>query len=968
MGNRFFTAVGIVCVTVFGLTFTQWAQAAEATAPSASKENSDRRQIEEVVVTAERKESTVSDTSISITAFTAETLENFGIRNQSDLQNMVPATTIQPYDSAIRGVGRNFRNLGGDPGVATYMNEVYSEDLYTATIGSFWDIERIEVLRGPQGTLYGRNAVGGAMNFLYKKPTDDFEASIKTVLGDYGTQDFYGMVSGPLIENVLSSRLTASSRQHDGWVEDRGIGSDLDSGDETNVALQFEWQINDQNTFNIRANHADVDRVFGGGDGGGLIVLAGENNVLPPGSPGADSLRNFTVQSHGMRAVDSTVTNPSSSAFVDPSSPIFTYTNPTTGAPILAQRIRPGVDPSTGGYPNYGRDVNKSTSECVFLERDDIKGDDLCAFTNGYNNETFDQTGVQAEYNWEISDSLRFKYIFGYNDLLYERITENDSTASVTDDSQFYVNHEAKYVSNEMQLFWDVGDSLSFTSGLFYYDATIDQRYDFYSSTCAPQFCDPTWALDNILAIAAPGAVPGNPPLTFLQGNPNLIDVTSARKAADASGAGVGEFTVVTGPWLGDASLGSILNGPAYTPGSDIHSTNKTEREAYAVYTQGVWDINELFTLTVGARYASDDVKGEENLARYAETTAILDAIGINLALANILRGAINPATLQPTGVVEPWLGGVPIQFGAYRKLERDDQKLTWRVNLDYNLAEHHMIYGNVTTGYRSGGFNLAFFSQTPEYDPEELIAYELGYKARFFDNSLELTAATYFYDYETIHTFTEEACPPGGTIQSAESACAVVDSTASVQAAPGAEMTGFELEAMWLATDNLTVGGNFSYTDSEFTKSFFVVDGADPTTPGAIYNANNNPDRRIDVKGNQLPQVPETKSTLYASYLFQLADAGSLDLSTSWSYIDDVYFGSFAAELDKAPSYQRIDLRGNWKSPEERWIVSGFVNNVMDEIGIRQILRTGDTEGYRRTAQVSEPRVYGIELTYNLR
>ncbi|MFT5014371.1 MAG: outer membrane receptor protein involved in Fe transport, partial [Dinoroseobacter sp.] len=69
----------------------------------------DSRRIEEVVVTAERKESSVQDTSISITAFTSEMMDDFGIRNQSDLQNLVPATTIQPYDSAVRGVGRNFR-------------------------------------------------------------------------------------------------------------------------------------------------------------------------------------------------------------------------------------------------------------------------------------------------------------------------------------------------------------------------------------------------------------------------------------------------------------------------------------------------------------------------------------------------------------------------------------------------------------------------------------------------------------------------------------------------------------------------------------------------------------------------------------------------------------------------------------------------------------------------------------------
>ena len=94
-------------------------------------------QLEEVIVTAERREASIQDTSISITAFTGEMLEDFGIRNQEDLQNFIPATTIQPYDATVRGVGRNFRALGGDPGVATYMNGVYSEDLLTATAATF---------------------------------------------------------------------------------------------------------------------------------------------------------------------------------------------------------------------------------------------------------------------------------------------------------------------------------------------------------------------------------------------------------------------------------------------------------------------------------------------------------------------------------------------------------------------------------------------------------------------------------------------------------------------------------------------------------------------------------------------------------------------------------------------------------------------------------------------------------------
>ncbi len=166
------------------------------------------RRIEEVVVTAERKEASIQDTSISISAFTDQFLDDFGIRNQEDLQNFVPATTIQPYDSTIRGVGRNFRALGGDPGVSTYMNGIYSEDLLTATAATFWDVERIEVLRGPQGTLYGRNAVGGAINILYKEPTNEFEAAVKGILGNFGTQEVYGAVSGPLVKDKLMGAST----------------------------------------------------------------------------------------------------------------------------------------------------------------------------------------------------------------------------------------------------------------------------------------------------------------------------------------------------------------------------------------------------------------------------------------------------------------------------------------------------------------------------------------------------------------------------------------------------------------------------------------------------------------------------------------------------------------------------------------------------------------------------------------
>jgi iron complex outermembrane receptor protein len=949
--------------------------AASFALPSAVQaDDDDARRLEEVVVTAERRESSVQDTSISITAFTSEMMDDFGIRNQSDLQNLVPATTIQPYDSAVRGVGRAFRNLGGDSGVATYMNGVYSEDLYTATIGSFWDVERIEVLRGPQGTLYGRNAVGGAMNFLYKKPSDEFEFAAKGIVGDYNTRDAYFMVNAPLVEGVLNARLVGSSREHDGWVEEKGpIGDDLDSGDETNIALNLEWIINDNMTFNVRQNKADVDRVMGGGNGGGLVVLNGENIY-------GDQLRNTTRYSHGLRAVDATVTDPTNQAFVDPTQPILNFTNPTTGANITAQYVRPGIDDGSQRRNEFfGSTIDPS--DCVFLDREDIDGDDLCAYTNGQNSEIFDQQGTQAEFAWDISDAVQFKYIFGYNTLLYERITDDDNTYNPVLDQQFYVNHEAEYVSHELQLFWDVGDNLTFTSGIFFYDSVIDQRYDFYSTN--DKYSNPAFSIDGsspagtgvneatIIAAITAGAglpagsiVPGDPALGFLFGA-TPANFQTAKDAARAAGAPEGNFTIATSFWGGGADfLGDIPHGPA-VGASTIASTNKTEREAFAAYTQGVWDINDRFTLTFGIRYAEDDIEGEELLSQYAESNAVMDAFGLDLLTVNVIRGAIDPATLQLTGAIEPWLDGTPIVFGAFRDVSRSDDDVTFRVNLDYNLTDDVLVYGNVTSGYRSGGFNLAFFSRTAQYDPEQLTAYELGLKGQYFDSTLQANASIYYYDYESIHTATEEACPVNETLESAQSACAVVQSTTSVQAAPGAEVTGFEIELLWLATDALTLGGNFSYTDSEYTEDFFVVDGADPSVPGSIYDAATENDRRRSIKGNSLIQVPETKLSLYGNYEVPLASNGKLNFLANYSYVDEVNFSAFESPLDIAPEYQRIDLRATWTSPSESWVVSGFVNNVTDEIGIRQILRHGAADGYRRTAQVTEPRVYGLEVSY---
>lgn len=945
----------LLCLFLFALAGTH--------SMTLSAEESSGRQIEEVIVTAERKEASVQDTSISITAFTGDFLEDFGMRNQSDLQNYVPATTIQPYDATVRGVGRNFRSLGGDPGVSTYMNGVYSEDLYTATVGiGFFDVERIEILRGPQGTLYGRNAIGGAMNIIYNKPTDEFEGKVQAILGDYGTQELKAVFSGALIEDTLSGRLSMAKRERDGVIEERGFGDDVDSIDEDGVAFQLRWTPSDTVEVNLRANDTNVDRIMGGANSALAVIFTEEGTQT----------RNTTDLVFGWREVDPAQTNFFASDFLMAGA-TRDFIDPATGATVTAQHLRGGIDPSGGpqamashfpGRGNVGYGAPDATACMVGIDPD-IDGQDSCTYTNGLNFERFDQRGTQISVDWDISDSFQLKYIFGYNDLFYDRQNDEDMTSSLEQDRQFYVNHEAEYFSHELVANWALSDDLSFTSGVFYYNAKIDQRGDIYNSVAADgnvtvedqRYTTPGDDL-GFLYIVMAGALPN--------WNANGASLYTARDVSQSASIPKGTIVASFGPYMGDPNNGAfdVDHGPT-TAASDLLYHTRTEREAYAAYTQGVWDINEDFTLTFGFRWARDNLYGAENVFRYTEgnfgamptdaANSWLPFVGplpaLSLTSYNVAIGALDAGTLAPrtdAGATPVRYHGVPLSLSAFREFDRSDTKATGRLNLDYNVDDNQMVYFSVTSGYRAGGYNLVFFSTTGEYDPEELIAYEIGYKGQMMDGTVQINASAYYYDYTNIHTFGTEESAIGGT-------------TISVLEAPGAEITGIEAEILWLATDQFTLGGNFSFTPSEYTKSLALSDEANAEQPASLFYPLTN---REDIKGNQLLQVPEGKATLWGTYDIPMS-SGNLQILSSISWIDDVYFTPHESDITMAPSYFRWDARLTWKNPAEDMVVSAFISNITDEAGVRHISRDDESNGWLQGGQLSEPRMWGVEVTY---
>ncbi|MGD2132141.1 MAG: TonB-dependent receptor plug domain-containing protein, partial [Maricaulaceae bacterium] len=152
-----------------------------------------------IVVTAEKRAESIQDVPVAITAFSDTQRDEIGITSVQDLTNFVPGLTYTSANDRItlRGVGRQTNNFGTEPGVANYVDGVYSSSTLPGNREPIF-IDRIEVVRGPQGTLYGRNSAGGAINIITKRPTEEFEAEVRFIAGNYDRYEQHGTVSGPL--------------------------------------------------------------------------------------------------------------------------------------------------------------------------------------------------------------------------------------------------------------------------------------------------------------------------------------------------------------------------------------------------------------------------------------------------------------------------------------------------------------------------------------------------------------------------------------------------------------------------------------------------------------------------------------------------------------------------------------------------------------------------------------------------
>jgi iron complex outermembrane receptor protein len=227
--------------------------------------------LEEVIVTATKRAESLQDIGVTVNAFSAETIQQAGINSASDVAILTPSLNVNSNSSpfsarlTIRGIGTSQTDPALEPSVGVFVDEVF---MGRSGLGmsDLVDIERIEVLQGPQGTLYGKNTNAGAISVITRAPNmEEFEGFVEVSAGNYDMQKLTGAASGPL-SDTIAYRISGSLHEHDGYYDNSGSQEDFNDADDWNLQGKLQWDVNDSTSVLLNFSHVERDQICCSGD------------------------------------------------------------------------------------------------------------------------------------------------------------------------------------------------------------------------------------------------------------------------------------------------------------------------------------------------------------------------------------------------------------------------------------------------------------------------------------------------------------------------------------------------------------------------------------------------------------------------------------------------------------------------------------------------------------------------------
>ena len=850
---------------------------------------------DEIIVTAEKREENINDVPLTITAFNARALEELGIVDEGDLEALTPGLQFGQSEeqtgqgTVLRGIGTHIAGANHmDMGVATYVNGAYSRTA-TGVAPNLFDVERVEIARGPQGTLNGKNSIGGAISYVLMKPTPEWDLNFTGEFTDQTTRRLNVAWGGPLI-GPMSFRITGGRYHGEGAQENIGLGGDYDMPDESSYSPQLRWKT-ERLDINLRYAHSH--------DTG--VPRTSLSLLDPPRDkpwicygPGAADTYNDITEGNLTGTING-IPYQCEGTFAEPENWWFGYTEES-----------PAVSNCNGIIAN----------EC----------DDLRNVINvnrpGISDVEREEYGINVDIT--LTENLVLQYVFGKNDL--DQFTSRDldltnqTGPSVPNGAWFDRRNLSPFImedeSHELQLVSNYDGKMNFIAGLY--------KHEGYNLWAVSR---DDYAWDGF-------------------GLGNTFDVCSP------------VFEDSWANWGGDETV--------CTTGDDHLTVNyfgtDSFMEAEAVFAHVTYEHNEDWSLSGGLRYTKDTKRRVVQFLYWQKN--YLEGIAAEPFLSTYTTSA-KPGEVEGADPNPSW------------------SKVIWNIGVEHKPTENSMVYGRISTGYRAGGFNDSS-NYNPPIEEETLVNYETGVKGLFFDQRLNVRAAAFYQDYNDRQQIA--STDPGLPICSGaadELGCLeptaespILEYTVNI---PESQIWGFEVEGNYYVTEKLKIGGFYTYLGSDLG-TFESVGPADPDGELGTWEhidqetgmmVTNLYERPRSWTGGRLPQQPEHKMAFTVSYDTELsAIPGALNISGWINYTGERYPNVQNIDSQIMRAYSRTDIRATWTSPDERVSVTGFVQNVFDEIGLVAYVPQFSTDNplYPPMGTLTDPRRVGLVVNWNIR
>ena len=882
-------------------------------------------QVEEIVVTTRRRAESLQEVPIAVTALTSEQIQRQGIASIGDIVKLTPSVQFDvsygPADTRV--TVRGLSNTRGRSNVAFLVDgiDVTTENLNAAGSGLLVnrrllsDVERIEVVKGPQSALYGRAAFAGAINYITKAPGDEWEGNIRWDVGDYGNKQFDVAAGGPVIKDKLGVRLSSVYWEEDGYYENSVSGEPVGDSEGWGVALTSLFTPTDEIELKLRMEYSDEKygplpnvRLGGGTSGVNLQLFEYSQDALDAG-----------LGTNANRPVNGST----STALVD-----------------FGQYCPPELkDPSRGPGFCLPRALGSAEGLRVTHSENPLTGRDY----EGTDIETFRASLIAT---FDVGELGTLVSSTGWTDFQGNDAYDQDWQAIGRPDTlvaaqQANADTDTKQFSQELRFSTQLDGPFQFTAGALFWDESRSFSDKTFIIFCAPV----RWDGNEQRVVTLPGYCDGGP-----------------------TANGNGRTTVSS--WQ-EYYLQEVDTQPRVPWEADTRH--------WSFYGVIEWELAEDWTLTFEERFVSERFTIQKpafsNCTAFASpnpANASLEREQVDPNTGEIINDVRCTAdiVLDPEiapGPPSPALGtavGWRLQKGSV-----DSHFNTPRVILEWTPTDDAMVYFSWARAQKPGGIAATPGGGSPvsieddKFLPEKMEAWELGTKTTWeAAGQLQANIAGFFQDYTDKQIGTQVIVD--GFLQPR-----IVNASA-------AEVWGAELELLWAPSfvEGLTLNFSWTYLDATYsdfidtttsvqraasTGSCEVVYRGDPTSSNPAVSL---PACALNFTGNQLERTPENAGVIGFNYTQQFFDSGfDWFVAENGPYFEDYWL------VDA-----RLGLQG------EQWDFMVYVDNVFDDDTIKsggsgpdfgtQVNELGFTAGLGVTqffGTLPEPRVYGLRAAY---